>query len=149
MGENSIATIEMAFGSVRKNGRGGRRLCDVARAPAPLKWGLVHFHDSGGLDDRGFLLPLGKLLGAIAVYINAGKFLAVSVVHGDLPVMVLAALVALHAAGLLEPLLSHDEWVPPLWGLWQVWKGRASNKLGVNVRILDWLTAAGFKGQFG
>jgi hypothetical protein len=63
--------------------------------------------------------------------------------------VVLTPLVALHAAGLLEPLLSHDEWVPPLWGLWQVWKGRASNKLGVNVRILDGVTAMGFECQFG
>jgi hypothetical protein len=63
--------------------------------------------------------------------------------------VVLTPLVALHAAGLLEPLLSHDEWVPPLWGLWQVWKGRASNKLEVNVRILDWVIAMGFECQFG
>jgi hypothetical protein len=58
-------------------------------------------------------------------------------------VMVLTPLVALHAAGFLEPVLSHDEWFPPLSGLWQVWKGRASNKLGVNVRILGLETAAG------
>jgi hypothetical protein len=50
--------------------------------------------------------------------------------------MVLATLVALHAAGLLELLLSHFGWVPPLWGLWQVCRGRASNKLEVNVPIL-------------
>jgi hypothetical protein len=81
-------------------------------------------------------LPLGKLLGAIAVYINAGKFFAVGVVHGDLPVVMFAALVALHAAGLLELVLSHFEWIPPLRGLWQVCKGGASNKLEVNVPIL-------------
>jgi hypothetical protein len=57
--------------------------------------------------------------------------------------VVLTALVALHAAGLLEPLLSHVVRVPPLWGLWQVCVGRASNKLGVNVHILDLETAAG------
>ena len=110
-------------------------LCN-AGAPAPPNRELINFHDSGGFYDRGFLLPLGKLLGAIAVNVNAGKFLAVSVVHGDLPVVVLATLVALHAAGLLELMLSHFEWVPPLWGLWQVCMGRASNKLGVNVPIL-------------
>jgi len=51
-------------------------------------------------------------------------------------VVVLAALVALHAAGFLELMLSHFGWVPPLWGLWQVCEGRASNKLEVNVPIL-------------
>jgi hypothetical protein len=58
--------------------------------------------------------------------------------------VVLTPLVALHAAGLLEPGLSHDESFPPLWGLWQVWKGRASNKLGVNVRILDFGACLGW-----
>jgi hypothetical protein len=133
-----------------KNGRGGgtSSRCQV-RAPAPPSGESINFHDSRGLNDRGFLLPVGKLLSAIAIDVNASKLFAVGVVHGYLPVVMLTALVALHAAGLLEPLLSHDVWMPPLWGLWQVWKGRASNKLGVNVRILDWLTAAGFKGQFG
>jgi hypothetical protein len=94
-------------------------------------------------------LPVGKLLGAIAINVNASKLFAVGVVHSNLPMVVLTPLVALHAAGLLEPLLSHDMWVPPLWGLWQVWKGRASNKLWVNVHILDWVSAAGFECQFG
>jgi len=92
----------------------------VARAPAPPDWELINFHDSSGLDDWRFLLPLGKLLGAIAINVNAGKFFAVSVVHGHLPMVVLASLVTLHAAGLLELLLGHFEWVPPLCGLWQV-----------------------------
>jgi hypothetical protein len=92
----------------------------VAREPAPPDWELINFHDSSGLDDWRFLLPLGKLLGAIAINVNAGKFFAVSVVHGHLPVVVLASLVTLHAAGLLELLLGHFEWVPPLCGLWQV-----------------------------
>jgi hypothetical protein len=120
----------------RKNGRGGGRLCYVVRAPAPPSRRLIDFHDASGLDDWRFLLPLGKLLSAIAVYINAGKFFAVSIVHSDLPVVVLTSFVALHAAGLLELLLGHFEWVPPLWGLWQVWDGRASNKLAVNDPIL-------------
>src|SRR5579863_4181010 len=107
------------------------------RAPAPPNRELINFHNSRGFDDRGFLLPVGKLLSTIAINVNASKLFTVRVVNGNLPVMVFAPLVALHAAGLLEPRLSHDEWFPPLFGLWQVWKGRASNKLGVNVRILD------------
>jgi|ERR1700722_1346612 len=119
------------------------------RALAPPNRELINFHNSSGFDDRGFLLPVGKLLGAVAINVNASKLFAVGVVHGNLPVMVLAPLVAFHAAGFLESLLSHDEWFPPLFGLWQVWKGRASNKLGVDVRILDWVTVAGFECQFG
>jgi len=115
----------------------------------PPNWELINFHDSSGLDDRGFLLALGKLLGAITVNVNAGKFFAVGVVHGDLPVMVLATLVALHAAGLLELMLSHFRWVPPLWGLWQVYRGRASNKLEVNVPILLLAAVTGFECHFG
>jgi hypothetical protein len=135
-------------------GRGkwkGRRACSPyqLRALAPPNRELINFHNSSGFDDRGFLLPVGKLLGAVAININASKLFAVGVVHGDLPVMVLTPLVALHAAGFLESLLSHDEWFPPLSGLWQVWKGRASNKLGVNVRILDYGPAAGGECQFG
>ena len=118
------------------------------RAPAPPNRELINFHNSRGLDDRGFFLPVGKLLSASAINVNPSKLFAVGVVHGDLPMVVLTPLVALHAAGLLEPLLSHDEWFPPLWGLWQVWKGRASNKLGVNVPILDLEAAAG-ECQFG
>ena len=126
----------MAFGRGKKDGRGGECLSYVAGAPAPPNWELVNFHDTSGLDDRGLLLPFGKLLGAIAVYIDASEFFAVGVIHSDLPMMVLATLVALHAAGLLGLLLSHFGWVPPLWGLWQVCRGRASNKLEVNVPIL-------------
>jgi hypothetical protein len=112
------------------------------RAPAPPNPELINFHNSRGLDDRGFLLPVGKFLSAIAINVNASKLFTVGVVHGHLPVVVLTPLVAFHAAGLLEPLLSHDEWDPPLWGLWQVWKGRASNKLGVNVPILGFRTVS-------
>ena len=132
----------------RKGRRGASSRCHV-RVPAPPNRESINFHNSRSLDDRGFLLPVGKLLGAIPIDINASKLFAVRVIHGYLPMMVLAPLVALHAAGLLEPLLSHDEWVPPLWGLWQVWKGRASNKLEVNVRILDWVNAMGLECQFG
>jgi hypothetical protein len=97
---------------------------------------LINFHDTSGLDDRRFLLPLGKLLRAVAINIDASKLFTVRVVHGDLPVMVLTPLVATHAAGLLELGFFHDEWGPPHEGLWQVYEGRASNKLGVNVPIL-------------
>src|SRR5208282_4574667 len=113
------------------------------RAPAPPNRELINFHNSSSLDDRGFLLPVGELLSTIAINVNASKLFTVRVIDGDLPMVMLTPLVALHAAGLLEPLLSHDEWFPPLSGLWQVWKGRASNKLGVNVRILDFGAHAG------
>ncbi len=91
-----------------------------ARAPAPPNRELINFHNSRGLDDRGFLLPVGELLSAIAINVNASKLFTVGIVHGDLPMVVLTPLVALHAASLLESGLSHDEWLPPLWGLWQV-----------------------------
>ena len=55
---------------------------------------LVHFGDACAFDHGRFPLALGKLFGALAVYINAGELLAVSVIDGDLPVLVLAALVA-------------------------------------------------------
>lgn len=87
-----------------------RRVCSDARAPAPPKRELVNFHNASSLDDRGFLLPVSELLSAIAINVNASKLFAVGVVHGNLPVMVLTPLVAFHAAGLFEPLLSHDEW---------------------------------------
>jgi hypothetical protein len=144
-----LRAIAMAFGRGRKNGRGGGRVGYVARAPAPPEWELINFHDSSGLDDRGFLLPLGKLLGAITVNINAGKFFAVGIVHGDLPMVVLATLVTLHAAGLLKLMLSHFGWVPPLWRLWQVCRSRASNKLEVNVPILFLTAVTGFECHFG
>jgi len=136
--------IQNCFQDWMKNGRGGAAYsrCHM-RAPAPPNRELINFHNSSGFDDRGFLLPVGKLLSAVAINVNASKLFTVRVVHGHLPMVVLTPLVALHAAGLLEPVLSHDEWIPPLWGLWQVWKGRASNKLGVNVRILDQGAAAG------
>jgi hypothetical protein len=78
------------------------------RAPAPPKQALINFHNSRGLDDRGFFLPVGKLLSAIAINVYASKLFAVGVIDGYLPMMVLPPLVTLHAAGLLEPLLSHD-----------------------------------------
>src|ERR1700675_232186 len=103
------------IGEREKNGRGGgaSSRCDM-RAPTPPNRELVNFHNSSGLDDRGFLLPVSKLLSAIAININASKLFTVRIVHGNLPVVVLTPLVALHAAGFLEPLLSHDECFPPL-----------------------------------
>ena len=103
---------------------------------------LVHFHDSRGLDDRRFLLPLGELLRAVAINVDASKLFTVRVIHGNLPVMVPTPLVATHAAGLLELGFFHDEWGPPHEGLWQVYEGRASNKLGVNAPIPSWHAAA-------
>lgn len=54
----------------------------------------VDFGDACIFHHRRFPLALGKLFGALAVYINAGELFAVSVIDGDLPVLVLAALVA-------------------------------------------------------
>jgi hypothetical protein len=84
------------------------------RAPTPPNRELINFHNSRGLDDRRFLLPVGKLLSAIAINVNASELFTVGIVNGYLPMVVLTPLVALHAASLLEPLLSHDKWVPPL-----------------------------------
>jgi hypothetical protein len=51
---------------------------------------LVNFQDTSGPHDRRFLLAAGKALGAFAVDINTGKPLTVVVIHGHLPVTVLA-----------------------------------------------------------
>jgi hypothetical protein len=71
------------------------------RSPATLLCWLVYFHNSGGFHHGGFLLPLCKFQGAVAVDVHAGKFFAVTIVHRDLPMMMLAATVATHPAGLL------------------------------------------------
>jgi hypothetical protein len=62
---------------------------------------LVNFHDARRLHDRGLLLPLGKLLRALTVYVHAREFLAVRVINSDLPVMMLAPFIVAHSAGFL------------------------------------------------
>ena len=69
---------------------------------------LVHFHDAGCLHDRRLLLALGEALGTLAIDIDARKFLAVVIVHGDLPMLVFAPPILVKPAGLASfGLLSH------------------------------------------
>lgn len=70
--------------------------------PQPPTALLVHFHDPRGFHDRRLLLPVRKFLRAFAIDIHARKFLAVRVVNGHLPMMVLAPFVMAHPAGLLQ-----------------------------------------------
>jgi hypothetical protein len=60
---------------------------------------LIHFEDARRLDDRRFLLPLGKAHRAITVDIDAGKSLAVVIVDGDLPVAVPAPAIFVKTTG--------------------------------------------------
>jgi hypothetical protein len=62
---------------------------------------LIHFHDPRRLHYRGLFLPLGEFLRAFPINIHACEFLAVRVIHGYLPVMMLAAFIVPHSAGFL------------------------------------------------
>ncbi len=53
----------------------------------------AHQDNARGLHDGRSLLPGGKSRGLGPVGVNAGKLLAVAIVHGHLPVSMLAALV--------------------------------------------------------
>ena len=82
-------------------GMGSGQEPDRERFAATLPCGLIHFHNSGRFHHRGFFLPLRKFQRAVAVDVDAGEFFAVTVIHGDLPMMMLAAAIAAHSAGLL------------------------------------------------
>jgi hypothetical protein len=68
----------------------------------PPQTRLINFHDARRLHYRRFFLPLRKLLRAFPVYINAREFLAVRVINGNLPVMMLAPFIMAHSAGFLR-----------------------------------------------
>lgn len=69
---------------------------------------LIYLEYPGGFNDGRFFLALGEALGAVAVDVNPGEPFAVMVKHGDLPVLVFAPSITLHAAGLLCSLFFHD-----------------------------------------
>src|SRR6202453_3282042 len=79
-------------------GMGSGQEPDRERFAATLPCGLIHFHNSGRFHHGGFFLPLRKFQRAVAVDVDAGEFFAVTVIHGDLPMMMLAAAVAGHSA---------------------------------------------------
>jgi ferric-dicitrate binding protein FerR (iron transport regulator) len=56
---------------------------------------LVHFENACGADYRRTFLTRGEALGAVAIDIDAREPFTVAIENGDLPVTVLAALVAL------------------------------------------------------
>src|ERR1700678_4064816 len=58
---------------------------------------LVDFHDSRGFDYRGLLLAFREFLRTFAVDVHAGELFAISVIHGDLPVVMFAPAIMLHA----------------------------------------------------
>ena len=69
--------------------------------------GSVHFEDSSRFHDRGLLLAFRKSDGALAVNVNAGKFFAIAVKDGHLPVTVFPAAVAVESAGFFGFCLFH------------------------------------------
>jgi hypothetical protein len=93
---------------------GALRPLGQAEAPSPKKTLvrrlLVDFHNSRGFDYRRFLLAFREFLGAISVDVDAGEFLAVGVIHGDLPVMMRAPAITLHAAGFFGRFLFQVWW---------------------------------------
>jgi hypothetical protein len=90
----------------------GSAVRDGAFAPSQQRTArLVHFGDACAFHHRRFSLALGKLFGALAVYINAGELFAVSVIDGDLPVLMFAALIARPFCGFGRSFLFH--WLGP------------------------------------
>jgi len=80
-------------------------------------------------------LALGKMLSAFTVDINAGKFLAVVIIDGHLPMAVLAPAILVEPGRTPCFLLGHDFFAPH-WecaALWQVLIPRASSNLKVDV----------------
>ena len=73
---------------------------DAMRNSANNRLRSVNFHNASGLDHRRAPLPFRKAGRPLAVDVNPRKLLAVFVVDGYLPVAVLSAPVAPHAAGL-------------------------------------------------
>jgi hypothetical protein len=58
---------------------------------------LIHFGDASRTNYWRYLLPFGKPSSPIAIDVNAREFFAVTVVHGNSPVPMLAAPVAMDA----------------------------------------------------
>jgi hypothetical protein len=85
---------------------------DASARPAASASGpparLIDFHDPRGFDDRRLLLALCKPRGALAINVHTGKFLAIAVIDGYLPMPVLASLVAVESAAFFRLLLFHD-----------------------------------------
>src|SRR5579872_1279537 len=92
----------------------------------------IHFHDAGSFHNGRLLLPLGKALGPFPINVYPGKFLAVVIVNGDLPVLMLAPAVAMKPAGFTALFLFHRAHPPRDRKLWQFYKPRTSTELRVN-----------------
>jgi|SRR5580698_4137653 hypothetical protein len=75
---------------------------------------LIHFQNSSRLHDRRLLLTFGEPLGAFAINVYTTELLAIVVIHGNLPVAVLASTVLVEPVGTfrfglcLRRLLFHD-----------------------------------------
>lgn len=59
---------------------------------------LIHFRDASCLHDGRPLLALGKTLGAFTINVYTAELFTVVVIHGDLPMAVLASAVAVKPA---------------------------------------------------
>jgi hypothetical protein len=83
-----------------------------ANLVAKLAARLIDFHDASCLHDGRFFLAFGKTLGALAIDVDATELFAVVVIHGDLPMAMLASAVAAKPAGTfafcLGSLFFHD-----------------------------------------
>jgi hypothetical protein len=72
----------------------------------------IDLDNAGALDDRRFFLPLGEMLGALAVDINPCEFFTVVVVDSHLPMAVLSPAVLVESGGIPSFLLAHDNFAP-------------------------------------
>jgi hypothetical protein len=73
---------------------------------------LIYLKNPGGFHNRGFLLALGKTLGAVAVNVHTGEPLSVMIKYRDLPVLVFSSSIAMHSVRLFCSFLFHDEFFP-------------------------------------
>lgn len=78
---------------------------------------LIDFEDASCPDDRRFFLPLGEALRTITIDIDAGKFLTVVIVDGDLPVTMFSTPIAMETAASWCSLLLLLGHAPPFKGL--------------------------------
>jgi hypothetical protein len=73
---------------------------------------LIYLKNPRGFDNRGLLLALSKTLGAVAVNVHTSESFTVMVKHGDLPVLVFASSIAMHAIRFLRSLFFHGQFFP-------------------------------------
>lgn len=69
--------------------------------------GSIHFEDAGRFHDRRFFLAFSESLCTIAIDVDPGKLLTVTVVNGDLPMTVFPAAVTVQSIPCFALFLFH------------------------------------------